>query len=347
MASLYVADAKETKQRETGKQTWSEAADAASRLLAEERSAGTSLSWSYLGGKLPGIRFRTAGCLKVIQLLVSFAAIPLSFFVFQLLGFNMLAAITVALVSLNTFSKGLSIHGQFARDDAPVFMFLRTLAPCERLKITRWWTPSALYSQGILIAFIFLIPGLYVCPLWLYVLQFDQMVHTHERFFTGLYIVYPYCINLLEPMYLTMYFCSVGKGLIRAVHANEIFPGGVDNLQLRNDGKGQRIDIAAAYRNYEIMRQTCENFSASFRLFFFVVEFTLIIFMMVCTVAVVGEFQAEVQDGDAPLAKNLRITCMSCMWAGGMLIIVALASVSAGVTGAAKKVRHKAQVREI
>ena len=89
MASVYsVSEKGETKlhglaPQTVAKRTWSEALDGALRVLAEERKAGTSLSWSYLGGKFPGIRFRATGCLRALQLFVSFAAIPLAYFAFS------------------------------------------------------------------------------------------------------------------------------------------------------------------------------------------------------------------------------------------------------------------------
>ena len=322
-----------------GSRTWSEAADDSLRVLAEERGAGTSLSWSYLGGKLPGIRFRATGCLRSLQLIVSFAAIPLTYFAFQVLGFNVLTRITYACASLNTFTKGLSIHGQFTKDDAPVFMFLRTLPVEERKFVTQWWSPSSLWSQGTGISFVFLAPALYVCPLWLFALKVGGMEYVHEQALVALYIIYPYCINVMEPMFLTMYFCSVGKGLKKAIKEYEIFPRGVENL--RHDGKGQRIDISAAYRNYEIMRKTVDDFSESFRVFFFCAEFTLFICVFVCTLATVAEFQAT---DDLPVAKILKVACVVCMWVGAILILCALATVSAGLTGEAKKVRQKAHM---
>eukprot|EP00944_MAST-04C_sp_MAST-4C-sp1_P006074 g6074.t1 len=343
MASVYsVSEKGETKlhglaPQTVAKRTWSEALDGALRVLAEERKAGTSLSWSYLGGKFPGIRFRATGCLRALQLFVSFAAIPLAYFAFQFLGFNVLTRITFACTSLNTFTKGLSIHGQFLKDDAPVFMFLRTLPTKDRNFVTRWWTPASLWSQGIGLAFVFLIPGIYMCPLWLCVLKFGSMEHTYEQIIVVVNNIYPYCINLMEPMFLTMYFCSVGKALKKAMKEYEIFPGGLENL--RHDGKGPRIDISAAYRNYEIMRKAVDDFSESFRVFFFCAEFTLIICIFVCSVAAVAEVQAT---DHLPLAKILKVACVVSLWIGAVLVVCALATISSGITGEAQKVRQKA-----
>jgi len=103
----------------------------------------------------------------------------------------------------------------------------------------------------------FLNPALTICPLWLCALKIDNMEHTYEQIVVVLYVIYPYCINLMEPMFLTMYFCSVGNALRKAMKKYEIFPGGVENL--RHDGKGPRIDISAAYRNYDIMRKTVDD----------------------------------------------------------------------------------------
>ena len=79
------------------KRTWSEALDGALRVLAEERKAGTSLSWSYLGGKFPGIRFRATGCLRALQLFVSFRSHSAGIFCVPVFGFQCLDANNICL----------------------------------------------------------------------------------------------------------------------------------------------------------------------------------------------------------------------------------------------------------
>jgi|EP00505_MAST-04D_sp_SCG-Rhode-Island_P001807 hypothetical protein len=317
--------------------TWSKAEERSLAILRQERGAGTSLAWSYLGGKLPGIRFRANGVLRFVQLLVSFAAIPLCFFACRFLGFDLLSQISFALAHLNTFSKGMALHGQFEKDDAPVFMFLRSLSASERIKVTQWYLPKSLWKQGILVPFAFLGPALYIIPVCLYIAQFSTF-QAHQHAIILVFLVYPYCINIMEPMFLTMYFLSVGKALTKAIKEYQVFPGGVDVLKQASDAQLVRVNISAAYRNYEIMKTTIIGFSTSFQVFFFGAEFTL----LVCVgIAAMGAY-AEIIREDASLTKVFRCVGIVCFFVGGALIVVALARVSAGITGEAQKVLRKA-----
>ena len=68
-------------------------------------------------------------------------------------------------------------------------------------------------------------------------------------------------------------------------------------------------------------------------------EFTIAICWIVTTVAVVAELQTA---GDQDLSRVLRIAAVCGLWMGVVIIIVALANVSSGITGAAQQVRTKA-----
>ena len=153
-----------------------------------------------------------------------------------------------------------------------------------------------------------------------------------------------------------MYFCSVGKGLRRAIRDFEIFPGfrQLDKLLLEGGHKKGapplRIDISAAYRNYEVMRRTVGGFSASFRRFFFVAEFTLVLCLIICTVAAVTTLQSfagAAGGGTVALSRVLRLVCICCLWIGAVIIITALATVSSAITGEAQKVREKAHTVKV
>ena len=63
-------------------------------------------------------------------------------------------------------------------------------APARRGATANYRVVDAqLYSQGILLAFMFLGPCFYLVPIWLYVREFDTMGHTYLRVCGFLYLI--------------------------------------------------------------------------------------------------------------------------------------------------------------
>ena len=80
---------------------------------------------------LVGLRFRTTGNLRRLQLLLAVVHVPLQFLFLRYLGFGLTAQLNWGLQAANYLGKSLGLHVSLDKDDHELFMFLRGIPDAE------------------------------------------------------------------------------------------------------------------------------------------------------------------------------------------------------------------------